>query len=56
MRSKQERANYVLIDGENYHAAQLLLHVYEGQVDCLYLDPPYNTGARDWMYNNDLDA
>jgi adenine-specific DNA-methyltransferase len=30
----------------------LLLYLYEGKADCLYLDPPYNTGARDWTYNN----
>ena len=29
------------------------VHCYEGQVDCIYIDPPYNTGARDWKYNND---
>ena len=28
-------------------------YLYEGQVDCIYIDPPYNTGARDWKYNND---
>jgi len=48
-----ERPHHAVINAENYHAAQLLLHLYEGQVDCLYLDPPYNTGARDWTYNND---
>ena len=47
------RPHHAVINAENYHAAQLLLHLYEGQVDCLYLDPPYNTGARDWTYNND---
>ena len=45
---------------ENYHALQLLLHTYEGQVDCIYIDPPYNSGASDWKYNNryieDTDA
>ncbi len=52
-RGGPERAHHAVINAENYHAAQLLLHLYEGQVDCLYLDPPYNTGARDWTYNND---
>jgi len=27
--------------------------VFAGQVDCIYIDPPYNTDARDWKYNND---
>jgi adenine-specific DNA-methyltransferase len=43
---------HAVIDGENYHALQLLLYLYEGRVDCIYIDPPYNTGARDWKYNN----
>jgi adenine-specific DNA-methyltransferase len=32
---------------------QLLEYLYPKQVDCIYIDPPYNTGARDWKYNND---
>ncbi len=47
------RPFHAVIDGENYHALQLLRFMYEGQVDCIYADPPYNTGARDWKYNND---
>lgn len=46
------RPAHVVIEGENYHALQLLLYLHEGEVDCIYLDPPYNTGARDWKYNN----
>ena len=44
---------HVLIEADNYHALQLLEYLYSGQVDCIYIDPPYNTGARDWKYNND---
>src|ERR1019366_835679 len=40
----------------NFHALQVLLYCYEGQVDVIYIDPPYNTGARDWKYNNDYVA
>lgn len=48
---------HVLIEAENFHALQLLRYLYAGKVDCLYIDPPYNTGARDWKYNNDyVDA
>lgn len=43
----------VLINSDNFHALQLLLYCYEGQVDVIYIDPPYNSGARDWKYNND---
>lgn len=43
----------VVINGENYHALESLAFAYPGKVDCIYIDPPYNTGARDWKYNND---
>lgn len=44
---------HTLIEADNYHALQLLEYLYAGQVDCIYIDPPYNTGAKDWKYNND---
>lgn len=44
---------HTLIEGDNYHALQLLEYLYAGKVDCIYIDPPYNTGAKDWKYNND---
>lgn len=44
---------HAVIEGENYHTIQVLLDAYERQVDVIYLDPPYNTGDRDWSYNND---
>lgn len=44
---------HTLIQADNYHALQLLVYLYGGKVDCIYIDPPYNTGARDWKYNND---
>jgi len=44
---------HTLIQADNYHALQLLQYLYAGKVDCIYIDPPYNTGARDWKYNND---
>ncbi len=43
---------HTLIEADNYHALQLLDYMYHGKVDCIYIDPPYNTGARDWKYNN----
>lgn len=42
-----------IIEADNYHALQLLEYLYPKKVDCIYIDPPYNTGARDWKYNND---
>jgi len=48
---------HTLIEADNYHALQFLEYLYAGKVDCIYIDPPYNTGARDWKYNNDyVDA
>ena len=44
---------HTLIEADNYHALQLLEYLHAGKVDCIYIDPPYNTGARDWKYNND---
>lgn len=44
---------HTLIEADNYHALQLLEYLYAGKVDCIYIDPPYNTGAHDWKYNND---
>lgn len=43
---------HTIINADNYHALQLLLYTCEGQVDVIYIDPPYNSGARDWKYNN----
>lgn len=44
----------LLIESENYHALQLLGYLYEGKVDCIYIDPPFNTGATKWKYNNNI--
>jgi adenine-specific DNA-methyltransferase len=42
----------VVINAENYHALEMLAYCYAGKVDCIYIDPPYNSGAKDWKYNN----
>ena len=44
---------HTLIEADNYHALQLLEYLHASKVDCIYIEPPYNTGARDWKYNND---
>lgn len=44
---------HTVINAENFHAAEMLLYPYENKVDAIYIDPPYNTGAKDWKYNND---
>ncbi len=43
---------HTLIEADNYHALQLLAYLYPDMVDCIYIDPPYNSGATDWKYNN----
>ena len=42
-----------LIEGDNLQALYLLEKTHPGKVDCIYIDPPYDTGAHDWKYNND---
>lgn len=42
-----------IIEGDNLQALYLLEKTHRGRVDCIYMDPPYNTGAKDWKYNND---
>jgi adenine-specific DNA-methyltransferase len=51
-RGRDDKPHHAVINGENFHALQLLVYQFEGKVDCIYIDPPYNTGARDWKYNN----
>ncbi len=48
-----DRPFHTVINAENFHALQLLLYTHEGKVDAIYIDPPYNSGARDWKYSND---
>ncbi|MBP6912353.1 MAG: site-specific DNA-methyltransferase [Candidatus Pacebacteria bacterium] len=43
----------ILIEGDNYHSLSVLNYTHRGAVDVIYADPPYNTGATDWRYNND---
>lgn len=42
-----------IIEGDNLQALYLLEKTHRGKIDCIYIDPPYNTGAKDWKYNND---
>lgn len=44
---------HTVINGENFHVLELLTFTHERSVDAIYIDPPYNTGTRDWKYNND---
>src|SRR3990167_4201780 len=44
----------LLIEGDNYHALSVLNYTHKGKIDVIYIDPPYNTGAKDWKYNNNF--
>jgi len=44
---------HTVINGENYLALRALTYTHRGRIDAIYIDPPYNTGAKDWKYNND---
>lgn len=43
---------HTVINGENFHALQALRATHRGKVDLIYIDPPYNTGNDDWIYND----
>ena len=52
-----DKPAHIVINAENHHALEMLQFTHAGKVDCMYIDPPYNTGARDWKYDNDyVDA
>jgi len=43
----------LLIEGDNYHALSVLNYTHKGKIDVIYIDPPYNTGNKDFVYNDD---
>ena len=45
----------MVIHGDNLEALKALLPEYEGKVDCIYIDPPYNTGNEGWVYNDNVN-
>lgn len=44
-----------IIHGDNLEALKALLPEYEGKIDCIYIDPPYNTGNEGWVYNDNVN-
>lgn len=55
-KDKNQGWNFI-IEGDNLQALYLLEKTHRGKIDCIYIDPPYNTGAHDWKYNNNyVDA
>jgi adenine-specific DNA-methyltransferase len=53
IKRSDDKPSHVVLNAENYHALETLLYTHEEQIDAIYIDPPYNSGARDWKYNND---
>lgn len=47
---------HTVINAENYQALEMLTYTHRHAIDAIYIDPPYNTGAKDWKYNNDYVA
>jgi len=48
----EEYPNHILIEGDNLHALTALTFTHEGKIDVIYIDPPYNTGNKDFKYND----
>ncbi len=46
----------LIVQGDNLHALKALLPRYAGQVKCIYIDPPYNTGNEGWVYNDNVSS
>ena len=42
----------IIIEGDNYHALSILNYTHTGKIDVIYIDPPYNTGNKDFIYND----
>ena len=49
-------AGNLIVEGDNLEALKALLPYYAGQVKCIYIDPPYNTGNEGWVYNDNVKS
>lgn len=54
IQSDTAKPTHVLIQGDNYHALKVLTYTHERSVDVIYIDPPYNTGNKDFKYNDEF--
>jgi adenine-specific DNA-methyltransferase len=50
--TNDNEATHILIEGDNYHSLSVLNYTHKGKIDLIYIDPPYNTGAKDFIYND----
>src|SRR5258708_5982115 len=46
----------LIIQGDNLLALKALLPIYAGKIKCIYIDPPYNTGKDEWIYNDSVNS
>jgi len=49
-------ADNLIIQGDNLYALKALMPKYVGNIQCIYIDPPYNTGNEDWIYNDNVNS
>lgn len=49
---KNGKSPHILIEGDNYHTLSILNYTHKGKIDLIYIDPPYNTGNKDFIYND----
>jgi adenine-specific DNA-methyltransferase len=50
--NSQHASQNLIIEGDNYDALRLLRTTHRGKIRVIYIDPPYNTGNKDWVYND----
>lgn len=50
--TKKDDVNHIFIEGDNYHALSVLNYTHKKKIDLIFIDPPYNTGNKSWIYNN----
>lgn len=55
MQNQETKDGNKVIHGDNLEALKTLLPEYEGRVNCIYIDPPYNTGEEKWQYNDNVN-
>src|SRR3972149_2472179 len=50
--TSENEPTHTLIEGDNYHSLSVLSYTHKGKIDLIYIDPPYNTGNHDFVYND----
>ena len=55
MHDENNASDNMIIHGDNLLALKSLLPQFENSIDCIYIDPPYNTGNENWVYNDNVN-